>query len=39
MNESFLTPYIYIHLEIDNDLGYTIKVFDWFLPEDHIIYI
>ena len=37
MKESFLTPYI--PLEIGNDLGYTIKVFDWLLPEDHTIYI
>ena len=39
MKESVLTPYIYTFRNWQYGLGYTIKVFDWFLPEDHMIYI
>ena len=32
----YVTPFIGI--TIDDGLGFTIKVLDWFLPEDHCIY-
>ena len=38
-SEDIQTDIPYISIEIDDGLGFTIKVFGWLLPENHSIYL